>query len=295
MSRRNRKLCAALPVAQTFAHEAIIDKPLFERVQAKLYDRRPDKSGQSYRSQVRRTEDAYLLSGLVYCAHCGCKMHGNTLIAKGHRYPKYSCSTYVRSGKNNPHGCGCHGVPQDQLVDVLVRKLQECVLSSNNLERLRKALRQQIDQRRAGSPKDTADLRKQLADLDREVDRAAENFLRAPAEVLDLVSNKLTALKRQREHVQNALRAAQAVTKPMDAAGDVDAAVARFWRLGEELGKAEPARRREVIRLFVERIELRFDQVKQGKKVLCPLRSGEIHLRTGEGTMFFSVSRGDWI
>jgi hypothetical protein len=107
-------------------------------------------------------------------------MHGNTLIAKGHRYPKYSCSTYVRSGKDNPHGCGCHGVPQDQLVDVLVRKLQECVLSSDNLDRLRTALRKQIDQRRAGRPKDTADLRKQLADLDREIDRAADNFLRAP-------------------------------------------------------------------------------------------------------------------
>jgi hypothetical protein len=112
---------------------------------------------------------------------------------------------------------------------------------------------------------------------------------------LDLVGNKLTALKRQREHVQDALRAAQAVGTPMDAAGEVDAVVGRLWRLGEELGKAESARRREVFRLFVDRIELRFDQVKQGKKVLCPLRSGEIYLRTGEGTMFFSVSRGDRI
>jgi hypothetical protein len=64
--------------------------------------------------------------------------------------------------------------------------------------------------------------------------------------------------------------------------------------LGEELGKAEPARRREVFRLFVDRIELRFDQVKQGKKTTCPLQSGEIYLRTGEGTIFGSVSRGDW-
>jgi Recombinase zinc beta ribbon domain/Recombinase len=99
------------------AHEAIIDKSLFELVQTKLHDRRRDQSGQSFRSHIRRTEDAYTELGLVYCAHCGCKMHGNRLIGKGHRYPKYSCSTYVRSGKDNPHGCGCHGVHQDQLVD----------------------------------------------------------------------------------------------------------------------------------------------------------------------------------
>lgn len=278
------------------AHEAIVDKPLFKRVQVKLHDRRRDKSGQSFRSHTRRTEDAYLLSGLVFCAHCGCKMHGNTLIAKGHRYPKYSCSTYIRSGKHNPHGCGCHGVPQGQLVDVLVRKLQECVLTNNNLDRLRKALRRQIAERGRIGASGTADLRKQLADLDREIDKASENFLRAPAEVLDLVGQKLTALKRQRDHVQDALRSAAKVAgKPVDVEAEVDAVVGHLWRLGEDLAKAAPARRREVFRLFVDRIELRFDQVKQGKKTICPLRSGEIYLRTGEGSMFFSVSRGDRI
>jgi site-specific DNA recombinase len=277
------------------AHEALIDKPLFERVQAKLHDRRRDKSGQSYRTHTRSNDDAYLLSGLVFCDHCGCKMHGSTLVAKGHKYPKYFCSTYARSGKNNVHGCGCHAATQDVLVDVLVRKLQESVLSSDNLDRLRDALRRQIDQRRAGGPKGADGLRKQLADLDREIDRAAENFLRAPAEVLDLVGQKLTVLKRQREHVQDALRGAEAAGRPVDVAGEVDAVVGRLWRLGDELATAEPARRREVFRLFVDRIELRFDQVKQGKKTICPLRSGVIHLRTGEGTIFGSVSRGDRI
>jgi hypothetical protein len=81
----------------------------------------------------------------------------------------------------------------------------------------------------------------------------------------------------------------------MNVAGEVDAVVGRLWRFGEELAKAEPARRREVFRLFVNRIELRFDQVKQGKKSICPLRSDEIFLQTGEGTIFCSVSRGDRI
>lgn len=277
------------------AHEAIIDKALFERVQTKLHDRRRDKSGQSYRTHTRGNDDTYLLSGLVFCAHCGCKMHGGTLSRKGHKYPKYFCSSYARSGKSNPTGCGYHAAHQDMLVEVLVRKLQESVLSSDNLDRLRAALRRQIDQQRIGGSKGADGFRKQLAELDREIDRAAENFLRAPAEILDLVGQKITALKRQREHVQNALLAAEAAGKPMDVGGEVDAVVGHLWRLGEELGNATPARRREVFRLFVERIELRFDSVKQGKKTICPLQSGEIYLRTGEGTIFGSVSRGDRI
>src|SRR5688572_3683373 len=110
-------------------------------------------------------------------------MHGTNKVAKGHSYPKYMCSTFNRSGKNNPHGCGCHGMSQDALVDVLVRKIQEVVLSKRNLERLRKALRQKIEQRRTASSKDATGLSKQIADLDREIDQAAENFLRAPVEV----------------------------------------------------------------------------------------------------------------
>jgi hypothetical protein len=68
-----------------------------------------------------------------------------------------------------------------------------------------------------------------------------------------------------------------------------------LWQLGEEMSKAQPARRREVFQLFVSRIDLRFNQVKRGKRIECPLHSGEIQLRSGEGTIFGSVNRGDWI
>jgi hypothetical protein len=138
-------------------------------------------------------------------------------------------------------------------------------------------------------------LRKQMADLDREIDRAAENFLRAPAEVLDVIGKKLTSLKRQREHINQELQEAVSAAKPQDIDVQVESAVGRLWRLGEEMAKAEPARRREVFRLFVSRIDLRFDRIERGKRVECPLKSGEIHLRSEEGTIFGSVNRGDWI
>jgi hypothetical protein len=277
------------------AHEALIDKSLFERVQTKLHDRRRSKEGQAYRTHTRGNGDAYLLSGLVFCAHCGCKMHGNTLVAKGHEYPKYICSTYARSGKRNLHGCGCHGVPQGQLVDVLVRKLQRALWQGDNLDRLKAALRRQLKQRGSAPKTGIEALGKQIANLDREIDQAAENFLRAPAEVLDLVGSKLTAMKRQRTLLQDELERAEAANRPLDVEAEVDAIAGRLWRLGEEMAQADPARRREVFRLLVDRIELRFDQIQKGKRTECPLNSGEIYLRTGQDSIFGSVSRGDWI
>ncbi len=50
------------------------------------------------------------------------------------------------------------------------------------------------------TPADYSAARDRLAQAQR--DRAAENFLKAPAEVLALVSDKLTALKRRRDQLQ---------------------------------------------------------------------------------------------
>ena len=166
------------------------------------------------------------------------------------------------------------------------------VLSTDSLERLRKALRQQISQRRNRGNQGAEQLGKRLADLDKAIDRAAENFIRAPAEVLDVLGKKLTSLKRQREHINQELRESKTAAKPQDVDDQIESAVGRLWRLGEEMAKADPARRREVFRLFVSRIDLRFDQVKRGKRTMCQLKSGEIHLRSEEGTIFGSVNRG---
>lgn len=277
------------------AHEALIDKALFERVQAKIQERRRGKPGAAYRSHTRRNADRYLLSGLVYCARCGCKMHGANSVAKGHSYPKYVCSTYCRSGKHNPHGCGCHGMHQGQLVDVLVRKLQETVLTTANLNRLRQALRKQIERRRTINSSGADALRRQLKHLNREIDHAAENFLRAPSEILDVVAEKLTALKRRREHLQKELRMSHPKFPSKDINAEIDAVVGHLWRLREDLSNAEPARCREVFRLLVSRIDLHFDKVQRGKRTECPFRSGEIYLQTSPDSIFGSVNRGDRI
>ena len=75
-------------------------------------------------------------------------MHGanNTRNKNGktYSYPKYVCSTYQRSGKNNPSGCGCHAIDQDVLVDTLLRKLRERVLVTGKLDELREKVRKQL-------------------------------------------------------------------------------------------------------------------------------------------------------
>ena len=65
-----------------------------------------------------------------------------------------------------------------------------------------------------------------------------------------------------------------------------------LWGLWEEIGEAEPARRREVFRQMVSRIDLRFGKSQRGKRTECPFQSGEIYLPES-GSIFGSVSRDD--
>ena len=74
---------------------AIVDRELFDRVQALMDGRRnspPDG---------KRAKRVYLLSGLIECGMCGSPYVGDNRTARGKEYPRYLCSG--RKRKNNCH------------------------------------------------------------------------------------------------------------------------------------------------------------------------------------------------
>lgn len=77
-------------------HQAIVDRDVFQRVQAKL-----KTSGKAGGSQVRNEHGA-LLKGLVRCAACGCSMHHHFASKTGakstRRYRYYVCDTALKRG-----------------------------------------------------------------------------------------------------------------------------------------------------------------------------------------------------
>jgi hypothetical protein len=77
-----------------------------------------------------------------------------------------------------------------------------------------------------------------------------------------------------REDLQYQLRQAKAAGKPQDLEAAIEAVVGRLGSLGQEMADAEPARRREVFRLFVSRIDLRFSKIQRGKRMSAPLNLG---------------------
>lgn len=69
-------------VGKRGVYDAIIDRATFDRVQSMMEERA------SHDGRPRRHE--YILSGLVYCHHCGGKMHG-------------TAGTWKKNGKLRPN------------------------------------------------------------------------------------------------------------------------------------------------------------------------------------------------
>lgn len=102
------------------SHEPLIAKELYEQAQARMSQKRHEKSPKS------RVAQAYLLSGLVRCGHCGAKMHGQCQTrrknGKVYRWRRYICSTYVCKGASQ---CNHNFVRADDvertIVDILAQ------------------------------------------------------------------------------------------------------------------------------------------------------------------------------
>ena len=93
---------------------AIIDKPLFDVVQAKL--RANKKAPGRGKAKV-----PYLLSQKLFCGHCGATMSGEgTVKPSGKAYYYYVCST-----QKLHHTCDKKRVPKDWIEDVVAEKTLE--------------------------------------------------------------------------------------------------------------------------------------------------------------------------
>ena len=130
-----------------------------------------------------------------------------------------------------------------------------------------------------------------MAELDREIEQGTKRLLKAPDEIADLFGAELARIRRERDRLGAELVNLEDHA-PADLEADVEATVDRLWTLADELGKANPARLRELIRRMVSRIDLWFDAKQIGPRVKRPFSKGCIDLRP-DPLFFRLVSRGD--
>jgi DNA invertase Pin-like site-specific DNA recombinase len=256
-------------------HEGIVDRPLWDAVQAKLAARR--------RGKIRPRAGKFVLPGhLVRCGHCGGPMYGETGRYEGKNgrveYLYYTCC--AGQGCALRTECRAYRVREEDgpkphqkgLLPRLIQELQNYYLAPERLEELRHRLYDRLRQKQAGDPGRAGRLREKIAELEKDILQGARNLVRA-TDNLDLIQEQVNTLRAEKTKAERELAtiAREQATAHIDPRARVDAALARLQNLREELTNAPRDRLRAIICQLVSRIDLYFEELPTpaGRKRRC--------------------------
>jgi site-specific DNA recombinase len=233
---------------QVFADvPAIIEPGVFERVQTLLKERNPRVT------PPRMVTGPTLLTGLAVCASCDGGMTARTGTSKSgkvHRY--YTCSACARQGKTV---CKGRSIRMDKLDTLVTSHLADRLLEPQRLAEMLTSLAG----RRAVK---AATVNTRITALEREAHEANERLRRlyklvedGVAAMDDLLKDRITALKADRDGAQAALDRAKSGVRPV-----VDISLIVIERFGttmrEKLTSGEVPFRKAYLGAIVDRVEV---------------------------------------
>jgi DNA invertase Pin-like site-specific DNA recombinase len=247
-------------------HDALVDRPLWERSQANLdanrTGARPGPNG----------DRGFLLSGLLVCGHCGWRMNGTTWNQKH----AYKCGRYHQEGKR---GCYCNSIGEARLFDCITRKLQEVVLNPANLQRRRDELRQQQEEVEAGRGPRLSGLRHTLAELEEKIAKGMDRMALIPP---DLLTDFAANVRRWKEEHAKAEDELEKMLRPRERA-DFEETLREveqdLSRLRDALLEEDARDVRAVLGEFVSRVELFWEHKQTSKMIRSKFVRGVIYIK----------------
>ncbi len=207
-NRTNSRTRTRKPDAEVVAFETpiIIDPPVFEQVQARLKERNPRVT------PPRVVSGPILLTGLAFCASCNGAMTlrtGTSRNGKVHRY--YACSTCARSGKT---ACAGRSIRMDRLDHLVTEQLIDRLLEPDRLKTILRTLATRRAEQAVGVDERIAALEAQVEEAETRLRRLYGLVEDGLADVDDILKNRITALKTERDTALVAAERARATNRP---------------------------------------------------------------------------------
>ena len=155
----------------TNMYPAIIDKDVFERVQKRLASNRYVLGGKE------TAKEPYLLTGKLFCGHCGTEMvAGGGKSKTGKKYYYYECK------KKKKKLCKKRIEHKDMLERYVVKNILTFLSDESNLKTIVKDVLKYYDSRTDES--EIKSIRKRIAEIQKEADAAATAFIQAQSPLL---------------------------------------------------------------------------------------------------------------
>jgi site-specific DNA recombinase len=250
-------------------HEPLIDRDLWERVQARLAGNR------TYAFRFGKTK-VYPLAGLLVCGHCGWKMIGSSGPLGKH----YKCGRYHQMGK---HGCNTNSLSERKLVRGVVGKLESVLLNPAVLKVVRKDFRQKAEEMASSNAPKLNQARKQIADLEGKISQGMERMAVIPADLLTEYAAKVRGWKEERDRLRRDVEALEKAAPVKELNKLLEGFDEAVTELKEIIRSGDATRLRAVLVEWVSRAELYFDHKQTPKMVRSIFREGRLYVRPQHG------------
>lgn len=175
-------------------YPAIISKKLFEQVQIML-----DQHKQKPAHQKAKIE--YLLTGKVYCGHCGSSMIGSSCgtdkRGKAHFY--YNCANKLKN-----HSCNKKYENKDYLEQYVIDETLKYVLNTEFIDEIANGMLAEWE--KSAINQKVKEYEKQIMQIDKEVDKCFNLFYETENELMrKRLNEKVNSYALQREDLQKEL------------------------------------------------------------------------------------------
>lgn len=224
-------------------HEPIIDRETWDAVQARFL-----RSKETYEARGASFSGLHLLTGLLFCAHCGARYGSKSTTRKGKSYIYYMCNARKRrSARMDGRTCDAPNIAAEELEELVVGQIQRIALLPAEVERIA------VPERDDGS----AAIREHIAELSRQEQRLLDLYQLGTGPI-EATAARLAALTAERERLEAQLDALAApeTRLSVEEAKDILATFPDAWET------ADAAQRQAIVRTLIDRIEVGADGVK---------------------------------
>lgn len=227
---------------------AIIDKPLFEKVQAML------KHNGKARAKAKAHEN-YLLTTKLFCGHCGSPMVGESGTSKtGQVHYYYKCTKAKRE-----HACKKKSERKDWIEKLVVQYTVQTVLTDENIARIAKRAMEIIEKESA----DTTYLDGLRSEL-KEIQRKIKNLVSAIEQgiISSTTKERLDELEQEKSNIEG-LIAREEMKKPLLNENRI-----KYWLSSFKSGNVDDGEyQRRVIDTLVNSVYV-YDDEDGGKRIV---------------------------
>ncbi len=238
------------PIRVENAWPAIIDRDTFEHAHALLKERAP------VRLHPKRVASRYLLSGLARCGHCGKALVGQD--AKSGQFTYYVCGTLLKKGAGS---CPSRYLNSHYFEGLVVDKIKEHVLNTENLTRLVHIVNEDIDSLAVGCHQRLETIIDEIADVDRRLERLYDALETGKVELADLAP-RIQQLRQRREQLHAARwESEQQLSDRRVELADAETVAQCVADLRNLLNESPLTERKAFIRSFVKEVRVTEDEV----------------------------------